>query len=505
MSHAIKTIGILGGGTAGYLCALALKKSYPKLSISLIESSEIPIIGVGEATTKPIVNFLHRDLGLDTQEFYQKVQPTFKLGIRFEWGLKKPDYYFNFPFEAIDACSAKVLTDDINNCSLYSILMSQNKSFILQHPKTGKYFLPHNSANYAYHLDNKLLATYLKEKILELGIQIHDATINHATKNNNGDIDALISDNGKKFSFDLYIDCSGFRSLLMKQTMKSSFFDYSNNLFTDSAMVFKANNYGAPNTYTQASTMPSGWMWNIPMRQEDHLGYVYSSSFCSDEQAIHDIHQYNPQWQNKEMKKITFVTGRQSHFCRNNVIAIGNAYGFVEPLESTGIHMIVYEIKSMIAALAGLQLTPDSIDQMNNAMNNKWDKLQWFLALHYKFNQKMDTDFWQACRSDIDISEFQGLLNLYHEKGPLKHPPQKIEDESLQEQWLQDNIFGAKGIDLMLIGQGILPKKLNTKNLQVAKPHFKQQVSLWQQYAKSALEHIDALTLIEQNPDILNT
>tara|TARA_R110002167_G_scaffold81834_3_gene223671 strand:+ start:111 stop:1637 length:1527 start_codon:yes stop_codon:yes gene_type:complete len=500
MAYSIESFGVLGGGTAGYLTAIALKKNFPQVNVSLIESSNIPIIGVGEATFVSILNFLHNELGFDLQEFYQKVRPTLKLGIHFEWGLPG-DYYFNYPIEPGDPIEGLKLMGDINQSALSSILMNHKKSFIVpkQSPSSAESFhIANSNANYAYHLDNKLLVTFLKEKAVEIGVELVDATIDSAKQSSlDGAVTGLLTSTGELLSYDFYFDCSGFRSLLMGATLKNRFIDYKNSLFTDRAIAFSIPNGNSPCPYTSAITMPCGWMWNTPLREADHMGYVYSSGFCSDDEAWHEINLRYPEV--KEFRVVKFTSGRYENFCQGNVIAIGNAHGFIEPLEATGIHMITRAIQMSVTHLKGLVLNEESKCELNRAMNEKWDQLRWFIALHYKYNKRLDTPFWKACRSDVDTSGYEDLISMYEENGPLRLDSTGVGRAARSR--LKDCPFSVNGLDMILSGQGVLPNKI-CLSLSERQQTLRQQASIWTQIAQRALSHNAALKLIEEQPDV---
>ena len=491
-------VGVVGGGTAGYLSAIALKTKYPDLHVSLIESSKIPIIGVGEATTPTLLRFLFKYLKFDKQEFYEKVQPTWKLGIKFFWGKPEADY-FNYPFGENDLIAA-FLNNNINEGSLASILMNDDSSFILKKDENDySSFFNQNKIDYAFHLDNKKFVLYLKEKANAIGVELIDDTIEEVFTENFEKIDSLLSQKRLKYKFDFYIDCSGFKSLLIDK-LDSKFVSFDNNLITDRALVGNVPNNGNFKPYTSAYSMKNGWCWNIPMRDSDHIGYVYSSKYCSELQAKKELSIKYPNINN--LRLIEFKSGRHNSYIKGNVVAIGNSFGFVEPLESSGIHLIIKHIESFVNNFEILQEDDNNIikDFLNNDIIKRWDYLKWFLSIHYKFNNKFDTPFWKYCRENIDLSDFQYLIDIYNSYGPL----QTLNDDlanSVRSSF-KDNLFGFYGIDNILLGQGVIPNNINKFN-KVGEELWKFNVETWKEISKNTIPLKGDIDFLTKYPNII--
>ena len=497
----IRSIGIIGGGTAGYLTALAMKKLRPELSVTLIESDHIPIIGVGEATTPILLKFLHEELNFDVTEFYKEVQPTHKLGIRFEWGLPG-NYHFNFPFGKQDAYGSYYINHNISKGSLPSILMDEGKSFIYKEKGALKEIdWISKKPDYAYHLENSRFIDYLKRKAIETGVNHYYDEIKRVDKNELGQIEFIENQNSKTYSFDFYFDCSGFRSLLIGKTFQTPFVSYADSLFTDRALVSSISNNHVIKPYTTASTMNHGWLWNTPLPEEDHIGYVYSSKFCSDEEASRELKQKHPEV--TDIRSVKFRSGRHEKVLVGNVMGIGNAFAFVEPLESTGIHMIVASLQIFLDQLNNGNLSAQSIDKINQKVNQKWDHLKEFLALHFKYNKRLDTPFWRACHEQINIANYQNFVDIYKSNGPLR----KAEniDNSKISNLLESSIFGLNGIDTFFIGQGEFPDRKDEAYLKERIIKLKQKTMLWEKIAEKALPHKKALELITKGELLTNS
>lgn len=495
-----KSVGVLGGGTAGFFAALILKKNRPDLQVTLIESDKIPVTGVGEATTRIIIQFLHRDLGFELGEFFREVKPTWKQGIKFEWGLPG-DYYFNYPFGLHESYASYCKDGHLNNGSLQSMLMSADKSFLLRTGTNVRAISSIASGNeYAYHLDNKKLIYFLRKKAKEFGVRLLNREVIDTTLSENGEeIVALLDTDGEQHSYDMYVDCSGFRSKLLEGVMKSAFVDYSSSLFTDRALVSTLNNGGHIKPYTTATTMNSGWMWNIPLRTEDHIGYVYSSSFCSDDEALKELSEKEPTL--SSTRTVRFRSGRHQHCWKGNVVGIGNSYGFVEPLESTGIQMIISELKTILQHFPVHCNDEASKKKINSHLNQQWDHLRWFLAWHFHFNKKLQTPFWEAYKNEANVSGYQELLQVFREEGPLRKK-QHFENQDLRS-FLSDSLFRFNGFDNILLGQNELPNRPDEEYLQRNTEPLQRREIIWEEVTKRALEHKEALEIVEEQPELI--
>jgi tryptophan halogenase len=334
---------------------------------------------------------------------------------------------------------------------------------------------------YAYHLDNEKFVAYLKEKAVEFGVELLDRQIVDADVNGEtGDITGLTDTAGMKLSYEFYVDCSGFRSFLLEQKLGSAYIPYKNSLFNDTAITGVLPNEGRINSYTFAESMNNGWCWNIPLRHENHRGYVFSSEFCSVDEAYCEMQTKNPSLHG-EPRIIKFRSGRHSEFIKANVAGVGSSYSFVEPLESTGVHMIIDEIIVLMNNFVLLKNNPRLRNLINESMNDHWDYIRWFLSIHYRFNKKLDTPYWTHCRNHADISGFEELIALYKEVGLLSHQDTVL--KNMLKYKVKDTIFDLYGIDHILLGQGVLPANINRDRLN-NKHQWLQQVATWEKLQK---------------------
>lgn len=498
-NKSIETVGIVGGGTSGYLTALTLSQLLPSQKISIIESSKIPVIGVGESTTPKLLRMLHDVLKFDLTEFYAEVQPTWKLGVKYFWGKQDQEFsnnalgYLN-PFLSLD------VKNDMNYNSLNSVLMNHDKSFIVETGNKDKPYrslaLPHS---YAYHIDNERLVSYLRKKIKAAGISIIDTKVKQTTRKENGDIKSLICEEGIEFSFDFYVDCSGFSSVLLEKTMKVPFKDFKSSLYTDSAITGSVAHNETIKPYTEARTMNNGWQWNIPMHQSDHLGYVFSSSFCSDEQAEQEFRALNPGL--KETKILRFRSGRHTDFVKGNVAAVGNAYGFIEALQSTALHMVITNIYALVLHFKNLEKGKNIGEEIGKNLGEIWDRLRWFIAIQFKFNDRYNTPFWENCRAKVDISGAEELLKLYESQGPLYTLKHKNKTVSKIDKF---QVYGLFSHDFMLLVLGKHPQSPPFTVTEKERLHWFKKYHLWDQLAEKALPQHEILSLVTENPELLD-
>jgi tryptophan 7-halogenase len=500
----VRTVGILGGGTAGWFTALALRAQLPWLDVTVIDSPSIPIIGVGEASVPSLVAFLHHYLKLDVEEFTREVQPTWKQGIRFEWG-QPGDHVFQAPFDwevnGIGMLGSMAETGNVSAFTLQSILMERDVTPVIRTNGRLQSFLP--MLSFAYHLDNQRLVAYLARTAVARGVRHVDARIADAplaeaaagAPEDEPEIDRLVTDDGRALQFDLYVDCSGFRSLLLGQKQGTPFQSYARSLYTDRAVAFNAPHGGSLKPYTTARTMQSGWCWNIPMLESDHLGYVYSSAHCTDDEALAEARLAWPELTNERV--VRFRSGRHERMWVGNVFAIGNAFGFVEPLESTGLLMITRAITSLVRAFP---IGPESRVMkrfVNAAAGRDWDRLRWFLAAHYKYNQRLDSRFWCDVRADADVSGIADAVDLFKASGPLSLLPRAVRT-SLTEA-TEIFFYGLAGLDCILMGQKVPYPQLEREPPRAWRT--RQQAAL--EFARRGLPQAEALRATWERPDWL--
>lgn len=474
----IKSIGVLGGGTAGYLTALTLQKMHPSIKTTVIESSRIPVIGVGESTTTEIVPFLHRTLGIDPTEFFQDVKPTLKLGIRFEWG-QPGNYHFNFNFYAGHQLESYYYEENILNSNWPSVLMDHGKVPVIQEDD-GSLTSLLGQIPFSYHIDNKNLIRYLKKVLAARSIPILDAEITKAHLKEDGFVSSLEDTDGKTHAFDLYIDCSGFRSKLIGESLKTEFIPFKSTLFTDKAVTFNLPHNNVINPYTTVATMNNGWCWTIPTQEENHYGYVHSSKYCTEEEALAEIQKkYGPV---QDPKIVNFKTGRHVSAWNKNVFAIGNAYGFIEPLESTAIQTAVHSMMTLCKLMPNSFSDTSSIAGINQEIAATWDKFRWFVGMHYKYNKKLDTPFWKDANQNTNIGDAKMVIDLFNQRPPLSSSNFGSFSPYTA---LESLVFNSYSYDTLLFGQKVLHAPLARPAM--TKEEYLQRTAAYQALTKKSL------------------
>ncbi|NUR93356.1 MAG: tryptophan 7-halogenase, partial [Nonomuraea sp.] len=491
---AIRRVGIIGGGTAGYLTALALKAKRPWLDVTLVESSAIPIIGVGEATVPSLVIFLHNYLGIDAAELYEKVRPTWKLGIRFNWGPDPEGFMapFDWDSDSIGAVGSLRSRGNINDFTLLSLLMRAGRTPVFMNGERPETLMKH--LRFAYHLDNARFVGFLAELAERRGVRHVDARIARVVRGGGEWVDAVVTDDGQELAFDFFVDCTGFRSLLLGKTLETPFVSFGDSLFTDSAVTGNLPHGGRLKPYTTATTMSSGWCWTIPTPEEDHLGYVFSSAALSDEEAAAELAERFPGI--SEPRFVRFRSGRHERAWRGNVMGVGNSYAFVEPLESSGIHMITLAILALVDGLPRTWREPVAREVVNAGLARKWDSLRWFLAVHYRFNTRMDTPFWTKANHDTDVSGIQPLLDLYAAGAPVRLRDPVLRDFAEQS---MHTIFGIGGFDTILLGQHV-PAALLPRDTAMEEWHQRRAAA--EAVVERALPQAEALAVMRAHPEL---
>jgi tryptophan halogenase len=465
----INSIVVLGAGSAGLMTALTLKRKLPHLSVLVVRSPDIGIIGVGEGTTIVFPKHFFEYLRLKSQSFYLEAQPTWKMGIRFLWGPRKEFFYtFSFEFE-------KRLPELSRNNGFYydephpwlgrsSAYMVHGKVF----PR-GRDGLPVFHNNHAFHIENKKLVEWLEKRCQEIGVLLRDATVKPETGEQG--IAALITEEGERIMADLYVDASGFRSELLGRALGEPFRDYTDALFCDKAVIG-----GWPRTdepiapYTTAETMDAGWCWQIEHEHFINRGYVYASNAISDDAALQELLQKNPKVATTP-RVVKFRSGRYERSWVGNVVGVGNAVGFVEPLEATALQVICVEVSTLADALIdSLCEPPPTMVRLYNQYNaDQWDDIRNFLAIHYKFNTRVDTPFWRACRSDTALHGAQAIVDWYQENGPSVLAGPALVHSS--------NSFRMDGYLALLVGQNVPHQK------PYEPPHGEKE--FWRRYSEA--------------------
>lgn len=448
MNHKVKNIVIAGGGTAGWMAAAAFSKLIGKnLKITLVESDDIATVGVGEATIPPIKTF-HKLLGINEQELMRATHSTFKLGIEFkDWGQKNDQYIHSFGVTGKECWAG-----EFHHFWLHGLRKGIKADFgdycyELQAAKANKFALSNNSPiNYAYHLDATLYASYLRDFSQRLGVTRVEGKIQHVIKDKNtGNISSLTLASGQAIEGDFFVDCTGFKGLLIEQALHTGFDDWSHWLPCDRAVAVQTKSITAPIPYTRSIAHENGWQWKIPLQNRVGNGLVYCSKYCSDEEAIKTLTENIEGDLLTEPRVIKFNTGRRRKGWNKNCVALGLSSGFIEPLESTSIHLIMSGIVRLLRLFPFDGIKQSAIDEYNNKLDSELNAVRDFIVLHYKATQREDSDFWLHCKNMEIPPSLLHKMQLFKDTGRV---------------FLDDgDIFRVDSWTQVMIGQGIMPSQ----------------------------------------------
>ena len=419
-------ICIAGGGTAGWMTAAALANRLPHshYRITLVESSQIGTVGVGESTIPHIRQF-NSALGITEDEFIAATSATYKLGIEFtDWGKVGESYIHPFgelgkPLAGIEfhhlwqAASLQGLDVPIESFSVAAVAARQRK---FSPPHASREHLL-STYTYAYHLDASAYARFLRDyaeqrQVIRVEAQIREVKRDHQ----GGPITALSLDNGQEISADWFIDCTGFRSLLIGDYSQAEFIDWSEWLKTNRAVVLPCEKDGASRPYTKAMARDAGWQWQIPLQHRIGNGYVYCSDYISDEEAEHTLRSTLPGEALADVRFLDFKAGCRKQLWVQNCVAIGLSAGFLEPLESTSIFLIQMGIAKFLEHLPGTH-NDAARNQYNRELTEQYQVIRDFIILHYYLTQRHDTPFWRDCQAMTLPDSLTELILAFRDSG----------------------------------------------------------------------------------------
>lgn len=442
----IQKILVLGAGSAGLIAAISLKRKLPQLTIRVVRSPEIGVIGVGEGTTPNFPKHIFDYLGISRKQFYALAEPTWKLGIRFLWGPRgRFDYTFGHQLDCqwndLPMPSGYYCVDDFRCVSEPGALMWHDKVFARQPDGC-----PDIQGWHAFHIENKKFVDVLERTARENGVEIIDGKVTAAERLPHGPLAAVHLEDSRRLEADFFIDCSGFRSELLGRALEEPFVSFDCSLFCDRAVVGGWERTNEPILpYTTAETMDAGWAWQIEHEHHINRGYVYSSAAISDDAAAVEFLRKNPKAP-ASPRLVKFRSGRYRRLWVENVVAIGNSGGFVEPLEATALMIVCAHAQALLEMLHRSHLSPTATwrDLYNDLAAQGWTDIRDFLALHYRLNTALDTSFWRACREDTDVSNIAPLLEFYADNGPTGFCRYRLPR--------LENDFGVEGYLVMLVG-----------------------------------------------------
>ncbi|HJV59795.1 MAG TPA: tryptophan halogenase family protein [Albitalea sp.] len=474
---AIRKIVIVGGGTAGWMTAAPLAQmlkghAHRPCEIVLIESPEIGTIGVGEATLPPI-RYYNQTLGLDGVDFIKKTQATFKLGIEFkDWGRLGHRFFHGFggfgpPIHNRSSFMYWLRLARSGDMPSYedwstATVMARQNRFV---PPTGDQPSASNAYSYAFHFDAGLYAAYLREYAMQRGVERIEGTIvDVELRPDDGFVAGVKLRDGRRIDGDLFIDCSGFRALLIGQAMQSPYEDWSAWLPVNSAQAVPCERVEPLTPYTTSTARSAGWQWRIPLQHRTGNGHVYCNQFTTDDEAAQVLLDSLDAKPLDTPRQLRFTTGRRRNAWVKNVVAVGLSSGFLEPLESTSIQLIMDGVGRLVELMPDRDFKPGLAAEFNRRMAKQYESIRDFIILHYKLTQRTDSEFWRHSAAMPIPDTLQHQIELFRESGRVVI----LDSDSFAEQsWFS-----------MMYGLGLVPRTqepfVGLVDEQTLRTHFKR-------------------------------
>lgn len=450
---AIDHIVILGGGTAGWMAAAALSRIREgrDLAITLVESEQIGTVGVGEATIPPFVDF-QKILGISESDMLAAVQGTFKLGIQFEnWGQVGESYIHPFGAYGYDLNGIAfhqvwhALRQRGDKRPLQAFNLETMAAYFGKFSRTADYSsedLP--PMNYAYHIDATRYAQYLRQYAERNGVRRQEGKVQSVAQDpESGFVTGFTLESGIEIAGDFFVDCTGFRGVLIEQTLKTGYEDWTHYLPCDRAVALPCNrdDGSPPPPFTRATAHRAGWQWQVPLQHRNGNGHVYCSRYMSDDEAHAILVDNLAGKPTAEPNFLRFVTGRRRKFWNKNVVALGLASGFMEPLESTSIHLINTGVNKLIATLSLDGVNEAQASTFNRLTVKEYERIRDFLVLHYNATRRTDSDFWNHVRT-MDVPDtLTEKIEIFKANGQVFRE--------------EDELFTTTSWTAVMMGQGI--------------------------------------------------
>ncbi len=451
---ALKSIVIVGGGSAGWMTAAALSQAVGRsCAITLVESEAIGTVGVGEATIPPIRHFNQR-LGIDEATFVRETQGSFKLGIEFvDWGKLGHSYFHPFgqygaefdsvPFyhhwmrEWLEGRIEGPIDD-------FSMCWAMAKAGKFAHPSPDRRLIQ-STFDYAYHFDAGLYAAYLRRFAEARGVtRLEGKVVDVSLRGEDGFIEAVTLDSGARIEGEFFIDCSGFRGLLIEEALHAGYDNWQHWLPCDRAVAVPCER-GEFTPYTRSTAREAGWQWRIPLQHRTGNGYVHCSQFISEDEAAEVLLANLDGKALADPRPLRFVTGKRKAFWDRNCVAIGLSAGFMEPLESTSLHLIQYGILRLLALLPDNTMSQLLAREYNAQTSKEYELIRDFLILHYKACQRDDSELWRYCAAMPIPDSLQYKIDHFRSHGMLVADGQEL--------------FANPSWIAVYLGQGIVPQR----------------------------------------------
>ena len=503
----IRKVVIAGGGTAGWVAAYALAHQFRDLlDITLIESKDIGTVGVGESTI-PTIRTFHRLLQIDEQEFMSATAATFKLSISFEnWKCKGDRYFHPFGTTGLNTWAThfhhfwldglrRDMQHELGDFCLETRASREDKFALFDRDTTTQSWstrwvgMPgaaqRPEVSYAYHFDAALYATYMRGKCEKLGLTRIEGTIKEVRQDpESGYLTSLVLEDGQVIEGDLFLDCTGVRAVLGEQTLQTGFEDWGQWLRCDRAVALQAESVAPPVPYTRAIAHEAGWRWQIPLQHRIGSGLVYCSRFMSDDEAMAKLLEQVNAPSIKAPWQVPFSTGRRRKAWNKNVVCIGLSAGFIEPLESTSIHLTLSSVARLLQLFPVDGISPALVDHYNEISRQEMETVRDFIILHYHLNQR-DEPLWREMQEMELPEKLARRIAQFRQRG---HAWQG-----------EDEMFRLDSWTHCMVGQGVMPEQ-----------HHPLSRAMSDQELKDTFDHIrkplvQAVAQMPSHVDFLNS
>lgn len=452
-------IVIVGGGTAGWMTALLMAKAWRQhpVQISLIESPDIGIVGVGEGSTPTLKRFF-AELGIAEQEWMPRCNATYKVSIRFvDWSPASGNRSYSHPFiSQLDQFSERAFYQNCFARRQGLAVPTDPELFLFNGYLANQAAAPVTPANfpfrieYGYHFDSALLGHFLRDKAVTAGVQHLTHTVQHVQQHSDGRIATLICDDGVQISGDMFVDCSGFRATLIQQALGVPFQSFQRNLFNNAAVVLPTAALTQLPSETRATALSNGWAWQIPLQHRTGNGYVYSRDFITADAAEFELRQHLGLLDSPiQARHLHMHVGQVQQHWAKNCLAIGLSQGFIEPLEATALHLVQTAVESFIEDYQAGDFTDRYQPRYNTTVSQRFDATRDYIVAHYRFNSRDDSDYWRANRANTHLSEpLQQICHYWFELGEL---------ERILAQQQRQTMFGTTSWHCLFAGYGVFP------------------------------------------------
>jgi Tryptophan halogenase len=454
-----KRFVILGGGTAGWMAAnlFAHRWSREQVSIEVVESPDIGIIGVGEGSTPSLKQFFDL-LGVAESQWMPRCKATYKMGIRFTgWSPASGVDSYSHPFiSQLDSFTQHPFVMNCRNRRLGLDVHSQPEDFFINGILAQQGKGPQTPDNfpfrmeYAYHFDAGLLGQYLAELAVARGVVHHPLRVARVSRDIVGNIDALLAEDGERVEGDFFVDCSGFGALLMQQCLGVPFHSFKSNLFNDAAVVMPSPADDELPVETLSRAMNGGWCWKIPLTSRYGNGYVYSRDFLSADAAETELRALLGALDDQvEARHLTMKVGQLERHWAQNCLGLGLAQGFIEPLEATALHLVLSSLELFMAAYERGDFSDRCREEFNRKIHGRFESVRDYIVAHYKLNSREDSEYWRANRANMALSDsLRHILDVWYRRGDLAA---EIERQKI------DSHFGVLSWHCLLSGYGAYP------------------------------------------------